>query len=39
MLCEGLEGWDGRVDQEGGGISIHVGDSRCCTAETNSIVK
>ena len=38
MLCEDLERWDGREDQEGGDISVHMGGSRCCTAETNTAV-
>ena len=26
----------GREDQEGGDICIHIADSWCCTAETNT---
>ena len=39
MLCDDLEGWDGeggREAQEGGDICIHIADSLCCTAETNT---
>ena len=39
MLCDHLEGWDregGREAQEGGDIGIHIADSLCCTAETNT---
>ena len=39
MLCDDLEGWDGKVGkeaQEGRDICIHISDSLCCTAETNT---
>ena len=45
MLCDHLEGWDregGRETQEGGDmgiyvyVSIHIADSLCYTAETNT---
>ena len=39
MLYDDLEGWDredGREAQEGGDIRIHMADSFCCTAETNT---
>ena len=43
MLCDGLKGWDGgwggREAGEGGYIDILMADSRCCTTETNNIVK
>ena len=42
MLCGDLDGWDGgggREVQEGGDVCIHIADSLCCTAETNTIVK
>ena len=29
-------GGDGREAQEGGDIYIHIADSLCCTAETNT---
>ena len=41
MLCD-LEGWDregGREAQEGGDMGIyciHIANSLCCTAETNT---
>ena len=37
MLCDDLDGWDGRGRevQEGGDICIHIADSLHCTAETN----
>ena len=43
MLCYDLEGWDregGREAQEGGdmGICMHMADSLCCTAETNTVL-
>ena len=42
MLCDGLEGWGGvgggREAHEGGDICIHMADSQCCTAETNTIL-
>ena len=42
MLCDHLEGWDredGREMQEGGDMGIyvlHIADSLCYTAETNT---
>ena len=41
MLCDHVEGWDregGRETQEGGdmGICLHIADSLCYTAETNT---
>ena len=39
VLCDDLDGWDGgagREVQEGGDIGVHVADSLCCTAETNT---
>ena len=41
VLCDHIEGWDrdgGRETQEGGGmgIYIHIADSLCYTAETNT---
>ena len=40
MLCDDLEGWDtgcgGRETQEGRYVRIHIGDSRCSTAEINT---
>ena len=39
VLCDDLEGWvegGGKEIQEGGGICKHIGDSLCCTAETNT---
>ena len=36
MLCDDLDGWGGRVAQEGGDICIHIADSLRCTAETNT---
>ena len=42
MLCNGLEGWDGvgggSEAQKGGDICIHMADSQCCIAETNTIL-
>ena len=29
-------GWSGKEVQEGGDICIHIADSLCCTAETNT---
>ena len=29
-------GWAGREAQEGGDECIHMADSHCCTAETNT---
>ena len=46
MLCVHLEGWDREGGREGdargrryGDICIHIADSLCSTAETNSFVK
>ena len=43
MLCDDLDGWVGGVGsrelQEGGDIDIHIADSLCCTAETNTCCK
>ena len=39
MLCDNLQGRDGeggREAPEGGDIDIHIADSLCCTAETNT---
>ena len=37
VLCDDLEGWKaGREAPEGGDICIHIVDSLCCTAETNT---
>ena len=39
MLYDDLEGWHGegeREAKEGGDICIHIADSLCCTAETNT---
>ena len=39
MLCDDLEGWDGvggRKTQERGHICIHIANSCCYTAETNT---
>ena len=39
MLCDDLERCDGeggREAQEGGDICIHITDSLCCAAETNT---
>ena len=42
MLCDDLEGWDwgegGSEAQEGRHVCIHIADSHCCTAETNTTV-
>ena len=42
MLCDNTEGWDGegggREVQEGEDICIHVVSSRCCMAETTTIL-
>ena len=40
MLCDDLEGWHegGRQAQEGGGLCVHVADSRRWTAEANTIL-
>ena len=41
MLCDYLEGWNGGwvggKFKEGGDIGIHVANSLCCTAETNTL--
>ena len=34
VLCDDLEGWDGREAQAGGDIYVLTADSLCCTAET-----
>ena len=42
MLCNRLEGWDkegGREMREGGDIHMHIADSLCFTAETNTTLK
>ena len=43
MLCDDLEGcdgeWGGREAQEGGDICIHMADSHCSGAETNTILE
>lgn len=37
MLCDVLEGWDGRgCGGEGGDIDTHIADPFRCTAETNA---
>ena len=38
MLCDDLEGWDGGGGEvpEGGDVCMHVADSLCFTAETNT---
>ena len=39
MLSDDLEGWDGgegREAQEREDICIHMADSHCCIAETNT---
>ena len=40
MFCGDLDGWDGggggREVQVGGNICMHIADSLCCTAETNT---
>ena len=39
MLCDDLDGWDGGGKaQEGGNICIHMANSRCSRAETNTIL-
>ena len=43
MLANDLEGWDGsgmggRLQREGGDVSICVAESLCGTAETNTTV-
>lgn len=40
VLCDdlggGMVGWGGREAQEGRDTCIHMDDSHCCTAETNT---
>ena len=36
VLCDDLDGWDGREKQEGGDICIHMADPHCCTAEAKT---
>ena len=39
--CDDLERWDAGVGEEaweGGNICVHIADSCCCTAETNTIL-
>ena len=39
MICDDLEGWDmegGREAQKEGDIYVHIADSLCYTAETNT---
>ena len=40
MLCGDLDGWDGEMGgrevQEGGDICIHIADSLCYKAESNT---
>ena len=42
VLCDNLEGWDGvgsgREVQERRDTCLHVADSRCCMAETNTVL-
>ena len=39
MLCDDLDGWDGGGKaQEGANICTHMANSRCSTAETNTIL-
>ena len=42
MPCGDLDGWKGegneREDQEGGDICIHIADSLCSTAATNTVL-
>ena len=42
VLCDNLEGWDGvgsgRKVQERRDICLPVADSRCCMAETNTVL-
>ena len=35
VLCDDLVGWD----LEGGDVHIHIADSLCCTAETNTTLQ
>ena len=43
MVCDDLEGcdgeWGGREAQEGGDICVHMDDSHCSGAETNTILE
>ena len=39
QLCDGLEGWGGRVAQEERNICIHMAGSSCCTEETNTTLQ
>ena len=43
MLCDALEGWGGERGggdiQERGDICIHIADSGCCTAGTNTTLQ
>ena len=41
LLCTRGVGWGagGREGQEGGDVGIHIVDSLCCTAETNTILQ
>ena len=36
VLCDNLEGWDGREGQEGDDMCVPMADSCCCIAETNA---
>ena len=36
VVCDDLEGWDGREVQEGGDICKHMADSLSCIAESNA---
>jgi len=43
LLCDDLEWWGGmrgggREAHDRGDICIHIADSLCCTAETNTII-
>ena len=37
VLCDDLEGWMGDGREVQGDICIHIADSRCCTAEINTL--
>ena len=39
VMTYGVRWWGGREVQEGEDLGIHTGDSLCCMAETNNIVK
>ena len=39
VLCDDLDGWDGRWVQERESICIYIVGSLYCTAETNNTVK